>query len=101
MRDIREDLKERITSVSKERADLQARLETVANQEVTLKSLLVEGNARWNGLEPKLFDPPSSALNGHKLKPLGRLLLELLTDGTAWTTDRLARAAVERKFPFG
>lgn len=101
MRDIRDDLKERIASVSKEREDLQARLEAVANQEVALKSLLAEENARWNGLEPKLFDVPNSTLNGHKLKPLGRLLLELLTDGNTWTTDRLARATVDRKFPFG
>jgi len=100
MRDIRDDLKERIASISKEREELQARLQTVASQESALMSLLAEENARWNGLEPKLFDPPSSR-NGHKLKPLGRLLLELLTDGATWTTDRLARAAIDRKFPFG
>ena len=92
-------MKERIASISKEREDLQGRLESVAKQESALKSLLADENARWNGLEAKLFDPPNT--NGHKLTPLGHLLLDLLMDGNTWSTDKLARAAVERKFPFG
>jgi hypothetical protein len=96
-------LKERIASVSKEREELQARLDAVENQERALTALLIEENARWNGLEPKLpFDGPMSKFtNGHSLKPLGQLLLELLMDRTEWTTEKLARAAVDRKFPFG
>jgi len=102
MRDIRDDLKERIASIAKEREEMEARLDAVAKQESALKSLLAEENARWNGLEPRLFDTPGPNLkNGHKLKPLSRMLFEMLNDGTDWTTDRLARAAIDRKFPFG
>lgn len=100
MRDIRDDLTERIGAVSQEYAQLQAKLEGLVKQKVALEALLAEENARWNGVvQTELF--VSANTNGHEISPLGQMLLSILSDGATLTTEKLAEAAVNRQYPFG
>jgi hypothetical protein len=60
MRDIRQDLRERLDKLESERLELKTQLEQLSRREVTLKALLQEEDSRWAtqvGLFPTEREP--------------------------------------------
>jgi hypothetical protein len=98
MRDIRQDLRERLSSVRTKRESLQRELASVDAQESTISNLLEAEEALWSQVNPPLFEgteeKPSS--------PLSQVLLETLKSqsGSA-SLEELKRSAVRRGVPFG
>jgi hypothetical protein len=80
MRDIRQDLRERIDKLESERLELQTQLEQLSRREITLKALLLEEDSRWSTQE-RLFPaegehPPT---NGHRTA-YSKFLIQALID---------------------
>jgi hypothetical protein len=99
MRDIRQDLRERLGATRSKRELLKRQLASIDSQEQTLVTLLEAEEGMWQQLNPPLFEgteekPQSS--------PLSQVLLETLktNSGTA-SLEELKKSAVERGVPFG
>jgi hypothetical protein len=97
MRDIRQDLRERLDSTRAKRVAMQAELERLIAQERTLDKLIEEESAIWERISPPLFEgtePQGSVLS--------QVLLETLKSkgGAAWLGE-LKESAVQRGVPFG
>jgi hypothetical protein len=105
MRNITEDLQDRLTDIKAEREKLQLRLEELDRAESGIQILLKQEEGRWKALQdsqPSLFAAHHHASgNGSARSPLTKLLLEALSDGTPKNTVTLSRIAVERGYPFG
>lgn len=104
MRDIRDDLRERVAVLEKEQKELEKRLEAVQAQREALRSLLEDEEARWRQFQSSgPQEAPSHFGNGHPvgLNPLAGLVYNLLSDGDVWLPSQLTSAAIRRDFPFG
>jgi hypothetical protein len=69
MRDIRNDLRERLQAVGAERMELQAKLSALQGTESGLKALLRDEEERLARQSPSLF-PPTESINGSGLREL-------------------------------
>lgn len=83
MRDIRQDLRERLAEVEAQCAHHQRQVEALVEQERTLRALLNAEEARWPVQQPLIpgyeTSKASVTKNGHS--PLGRFLIERLATG--------------------
>ena len=68
MKDIRQDLRERLDAIAAQRADLQLKIATLLASETGLKMLLRDEEERF-AREPRLF-PDKVAVNGTSLREL-------------------------------
>jgi hypothetical protein len=83
MKDIRQDLKERLADIEQERARLQARLAELTHIESGLKSLLEDEDKRWKPTPEMLplFPRPQVDGNGKYTSPLSRSIVDSLKFG--------------------
>ena len=98
MRDIRADLRERLTELKSREIELKEELEATSNSVIWLELLLEEEDARW----PEVSKSGSAQFkeNGHA-SPLRDLILETLADGMVRTNEDLILIATDRGIPFG
>jgi len=106
MRDIRIDLKERLLSLVEERKDIQARLEQLDQDEVSIMALLAHEEQRFGPTTP--IPSPSHLVeynadnNGFGRTPLSRLILGILKQTNHPTgLEEFKRFAAESGFNFG
>lgn len=95
MRDIREDLQDRLNAVETEYARLQKRISDLEGQKQMLSALLQEERRRWSdstGEEPS---------NGHRPLELSDLIRDIMSDGTSWLGKGIASIAMQRGYQFG
>lgn len=99
MRDIRQDLRERLASVRAKRASLERAIDALSAQEASINKLLEEEEAMWDEVNPGLFAGAGERPQG---TPLSQVLLETLRtkSGTA-SLEELKEAAVRCGVPFG
>ena len=98
MRDIRQDLKERLASVFAKRTSLMKELNEVDEQASMIKALLEAEDSMWREINPPLFE----GANEKPSSPLSQVLLDCLrTRAGAASLDELKDAAVQRGIPFG
>ena len=100
MRDIRNDLKERLESLSQERDGLekqyQGRLREFEGRESLLRQLLHQEDVRALGDQPSLFRKVREGQADKETSDLTRLILDMLADGQNWSLDRLKEAGEKR-----
>jgi hypothetical protein len=109
MRNIAQDIRERLEEIAAERRKLQLRLDDLVKMESGLKILLQQEESRWSALSasssPSPEIPESQILkkadNGHIKSPLSNLLLEALADHKPKSNTELTQFAVARGYPFG
>lgn len=93
MRDIRQDIRDRLKQLVQEREQHKLALEELGERERSLKALLVDEMHRWRSLEPSLFQTGESQ-NSQTAKQereltLSKFLLGTLGDGRPWSLDEL------------
>lgn len=95
MRDIRKDLQERLLEIGSEKEQLQRRLSNLVENETVLQSLLEQEEIRWKSQQPPLvgLEGLETATKAKGRSPLGRFILETLSDGREWTLDELVALA--------
>jgi len=93
MRDIRKDLEERLASITFERESLQSRLAHLAQAETMLRTLLEEEQLRWKSQQPPLAGLEIAQPKSRAQTPLGRFILETMSDGREWRVPELATLA--------
>lgn len=97
MRDIRRDLRERLAEIVSERESLAGRLKHLDDLEATLKTLFQQEELRWKAQQPPLtglegvIEPKAAGQS-----PLGRFLLETLSNGKEWHLVDLVTLANNR-----
>lgn len=82
MRDIRNDLKERLESLARQREQLQAQLSEVDQTESGVKSLLRQEEQRYGALVLTSPDEDHANGNGFGRTPLSQLILETFKQKT-------------------
>lgn len=85
MRDIRIDLKERLTDLSKERAELQGRLTAIEEMESGIMALLAHEELRLSNagaIASLVLTHPDADGNGFGSTPVSRLILDTLKTST-------------------
>lgn len=99
MRDIRQDLRERLAAIRARREALERTMSTLAAQEESYSKLLEEEESMWEQVNPPLFAGAEERAQG---SPLSQVLLDTLKSksGTA-SLEELKEAAVRRGVPFG
>ena len=109
MRDIRDDLRERLETIAAEKRRLQDQVTSLDRQEASVKVLLADEDNRWSGVQPKLFLPTRGG-NGriqHAAAPeltgtpLSQMIREILSDGVGRTARGIGEIVKQRGFPFG
>ena len=100
MRDIREDLRERLHKIESERAEIQSQLDQLSTREASLRTLLQEENIRWAN-QRDLFNPPHehALTNGHRTV-LAQFIMRALADGTPRDLDVIKQMAQEQHIDF-
>jgi hypothetical protein len=100
MRDIRQDLAERLNDIRAERSRLAAEAEELEDQEEAIKALVQVENRRFHSRQVTLFaasiPDPAVAEAMESASPLAQALLEALSDGKEWSLDRLKPFAEQR-----
>ena len=100
MRDIRNDLQERLAGVMARRESLQREVELLGHQVTSIQRLLDEENKYWDALTPRLFANPSA--NQNEELSLSDLIVEGLDSfGGAASLEELKGFAAERGYSFG
>jgi len=98
MKDIRNDLKERIGELQALRAQLQRQLDTLAEREAMLHSMLEYERMRW---PEQAILPGLDKTNGHRLwTPLSRFIVETLGTYGPQSLDELRRRALDHGHDF-
>lgn len=100
MRNITEDLVERIEFTIKRRKELTAQIENLSEQERQLSILLAEEEARWKGQQPNLFTINTNMNKAGKAKPttLGLELQRLLEERGQLTLSELKEILADSPF---
>jgi hypothetical protein len=95
LRDIRQDLRERLASIKAARESMQDNLRQLTEQQATLEKLLEAEEALWQPVTPSLFPECEDGT-------LRQVLIDTLKakDGAA-SLEELKDAATERGVPFG
>ena len=94
MRDIRNDLRERLTEVESERRHLKEQLAVIDQEEHVVRRMLAHEDARWSGRQHSLFAPP---VIEPPMSPIRAFLLEAMSDGQSWSLERLKERAKEKE----
>jgi hypothetical protein len=106
VRDIRPDLNERLKALAERREELKFEIAQINLKEHSMKSLLAEEEARWEKVQPALFQ------NGHARQPeteddrvgrtpLARFLVSALSDRKPHVLKELVLLAIQESFDFG
>ena len=103
MRDIRDDLKERLNSIERERQVFQRGLGILDDREKVVRSLLKVEERVWSKQQVSL---PGLEANGEQQRrqaatPLGEFLMESLADGQHRTLKMLEMMALDKGWDFG
>ena len=102
MRDIRNDLAERLKDIEAERTRLLQRLDELTPTEQALQALLAEEEARWSRLQPPLFAVQSERTNGKKARTeVSQFLMNALADGKPKAVQALKESALKLGIAFG
>jgi hypothetical protein len=109
MRDIRDDLRERLSEISKRRAELESQLAELDAAEVTTNSLLHREDERWavaerNPSAAPLFVssvPLQYEGNGKYSSPVAKFVLRTLAEQGPSDLPSLKRAARKAGIGFG
>jgi hypothetical protein len=100
MRDIRQDLAERINAIRTEQSRLATELKELEAEEEALKALLQAENRRFPKRGATLFaaaiQDPAVAEAMESASRLGQVVLEALSDGKEWSLNRLKPFAEQR-----
>ena len=107
MRDIRSDLKERLKYVDTELQAVESKAQSLHALRQTLQTMLAAETDQWNGVAGN--QTPLAKGNGNaihaKAEPRGTTLSAILRDELAdhkqLHLKELAKAAVDRGYPFG
>jgi hypothetical protein len=91
MRDIRDDLRERLSAIDRDLVFYQHKIEDLEDQKEMLQALLNEENRRW-GME----EAPSK-----KSRELQDIICEIMSDGGTWFGGTVVGALIKRGFDFG
>ena len=98
MRDIRDDLKERLETIEKEKANASIKLERTLLEldarERVLEDLLRQENVRAHEGQPELFIASLLTEAEHET-PLTRFILQAMADGQVWSLEKLKARAEE------
>lgn len=98
MKDITNDLKERIGELLAQRAQLQRQLDALTQREAMLRSMLEYEQMRWPE-QPSL--PGLDKTNGRRLSsPLSRFIVETLGSYGSQSLDELKRRALDLGLDF-
>lgn len=98
MRDIREDLRQRLVKITAQRAELQTRMGWLDEMEAHIKAALEYERAQAEFDQASLvFDEPS---NGEH-SAIAQFIRDILSDLKGRTLDELKSAAQHRGLPFG
>ncbi len=102
MRDIREDLQERLEEVEVQRAELGRRLQSLNERAQMIADMLKVEEQRWAERQAAF---PTLTPNGKKAQrvttPLGRVLVAVLADQRQHSLDDLKAAAANAGMDFG
>jgi len=103
MKDIRQDLKERLVDVDQERVRIQSRLAELTHIESGLKSLLEAEEKRWKPSTETytLFPPPKPNGSGKYSSPIAQFIMAALSDGKPKTLADLKKGAQLDGIDFG
>jgi hypothetical protein len=107
VRDIRSDIKERLKYVEKELQGIESKVKSLHSLRETLQSMLAAETEQWNGIASEKSPPSKVNGNGIHAEPeprgttLSTLLRYELTDHKQLHLKDLAKAAVDRGYPFG
>ncbi len=83
MKNITDDLKERVSELEIEIAEAQRKLSSLTDRKISLTSLIEVEESRWQRRQPSLLpeSTPSLSLESKRLSPLSQFLLSSLKDG--------------------
>jgi len=98
VRDIRQDLRERLDAVAAEQDRLQKQVGDLEGQKKLLETLLQEEERRWPDSNPGVA---VNGKNGHNTRDLSELILEIMSDGEDWYGSTVAAVAEKRGYHFG
>lgn len=105
MRDIRQDLKDRIAEFDTELERLDKRAETIRDLRGYYVRMLDAEEARWGQLGVAVATngsaPHTATDAGRERTPLAKFILECVEDGEIHSERNIADLAIERQFPFG
>jgi hypothetical protein len=106
MRDIRDDLKERLQDIERQRSEIQKRLIDLKEMEERLSALLEAENLRYEAerqTDLPLFEPEPMAenSNGKWDSVIARFVIESLDEHKGCDLQMLKRLAAKRGIPFG
>ena len=113
MRDIRQDLRERLEHLEKELEEASARIDVLQGRRNHLQTLLDAENDEWDPLsvqrpsfrrlrrkaQSDSDEPDEPPINGSSV--LASILRSVLADGEDHHLDHMVEAARNRGFPFG
>ena len=94
MRDIRQDLQDRLDATTREQEQLQKQMDDLEAKRRMLAALLQEESRRWSGIAPPV---PTSTTTQN----LADIILDIISDGDVWQGGRIADLALRRGFQFG
>jgi hypothetical protein len=106
MRDIRADLDERLRGIKDRRRELRELLSGLDQQEAMIRTLMAEEDARWNRVQPTLFNgnghnTPSPPNARDPKTPLAKFLVAELRDKRPHPLPDLVEQAKKVNFDFG
>jgi hypothetical protein len=96
MRDIRDDLNDRLRKIAELRQHLLGQLRALEVQEAAAKAMLLAEDARFGGEELPLGDSASAQPVTSPTSVFRRFVLECLNDGREWSLSRLSKEATAR-----
>ena len=100
MRDIREDLKERMRAIEAERVAVREHLAALDSKLLGVEELYEDENKLWSKLDPDLVDQSKGTDAANGKSPFARFVLARLAEGPQ-TLDSLTITASSLDVPFG
>ena len=104
MRDIRDDLRERVQEYEVEIALVEQRLNDLQNLRSHYVDMLEVEEQRWRTVNTA----PNGTVQAHapteagrERTPLSKFILEILDDGQSHSEKEITETAIARQFPFG
>src|SRR5260370_29575501 len=95
MRDITQDLQDRLGALEAERNRLQKRITDLEEQRALLTALLQQERRRWSDSQEEL------PTGGHMRLELSEIIHDIMSDGTSWLGKAVAGVAMKRGYQFG
>lgn len=104
MRDIRDDLRERLDTITAEKRRLEEQLASLTRQEASVKTLLADEDDRWSRMQPKLFSGNGQSQRRQEEltgTPLSKMIREILSDDVARSAREIGDLVKQQGYPFG